>query len=87
MGIDVVMTDGLSEQPLGQLIQAARGALYEEASSILSDSQENYVPVDEGVLRREAYQDHPVHDAFRTNCGSFWTRVQIYDTATSDPGA
>lgn len=27
-----------------------------------------------------AYQTHPTHDAFRETCGSFWTRVQIYDS-------
>ena len=32
----------------------------------------------------DAYQVHPVHDAFRANCASFWTRVQIYDVNTSD---
>jgi hypothetical protein len=28
----------------------------------------------------EAYQVHPVHDRFREEFGSFWTRVQIYDS-------
>jgi sugar phosphate isomerase/epimerase len=28
----------------------------------------------------DAYQVHPVHDRFRETCGSFWTRVQIYDS-------
>ena len=26
------------------------------------------------------YQVHPVHDRFRDECGSFWTRVVIYDS-------
>lgn len=28
----------------------------------------------------DEYQVHPVHDRFRDECGSFWTRVQIYDS-------
>ena len=27
----------------------------------------------------EAYQVHPVHDAFRANCSPLWERVKIYD--------
>ncbi len=27
----------------------------------------------------DAYQDDPIHDAFRNDCGTFWDRVQIYD--------
>ena len=27
-----------------------------------------------------AYQTHPIHDAFREKCGSFWTKVVIYDS-------
>ncbi len=27
----------------------------------------------------DAYQVHPIHDKFREDCESFWTRVQIYD--------
>lgn len=29
---------------------------------------------------QDVYQDHPIHDRFRDECGSFWTRVQIYDS-------
>lgn len=28
----------------------------------------------------DLYQEHPIHDAFRDNCGSFWTQVKIYDS-------
>ncbi|HEX6070351.1 MAG TPA: Dabb family protein [Longimicrobiaceae bacterium] len=28
----------------------------------------------------DVYQEHPVHDRFRDECGSFWTRVLIYDS-------
>jgi len=28
----------------------------------------------------DAYQDHPVHDRFRNECSSFWTRVLIYES-------
>lgn len=31
---------------------------------------------DEG---HDAYQVHPVHDAFREQCGSLWSEVKIYD--------
>jgi len=30
----------------------------------------------------DAYQDHPVHDAFRDTCSSFWAQVRIFDTQT-----
>jgi hypothetical protein len=28
----------------------------------------------------DAYQVHPTHDKFRTECGHLWSRVQIYDS-------
>ena len=28
---------------------------------------------------QDAYQVHPVHDAFRKECGSFWSKIVIYD--------
>ena len=28
----------------------------------------------------DRYQDDPVHDRFRKNCGSFWTSVRIFDS-------
>ena len=28
----------------------------------------------------DAYQGHPVHDRFRTECSPFWTKVQIFDS-------
>ena len=30
----------------------------------------------------DAYQIDPLHDRFREECGSFWTRVLIYDSIT-----
>ena len=32
----------------------------------------------------DAYQVHPVHDRFRSECGGFWTAVRIYDSVTED---
>ena len=32
----------------------------------------------------DAYQVHPVHDRFRSECGGFWTAVRIYDSITED---
>lgn len=29
-----------------------------------------------------AYQVDPVHDRFRDECGSFWTKVRIYDSVS-----
>jgi hypothetical protein len=26
------------------------------------------------------YQEHPVHDRFRKDCSSFWTKVRIFDS-------
>ena len=28
----------------------------------------------------DAYQEHPVHDAFRRECTRYWRKVQIYDS-------
>jgi stress responsive alpha/beta barrel protein len=28
---------------------------------------------------QDAYQVHPVHDAFRENCGGSWKKIVIYD--------
>ena len=28
----------------------------------------------------DAYQEHPVHDRFRTECGAFYTTVRIFDS-------
>ena len=30
----------------------------------------------------DRYQVHPVHDVFREKCGTFWSRVLIYDSVT-----
>lgn len=30
----------------------------------------------------DVYQEHAVHDAFRDNCSTFWTKVQIYDSVS-----
>ena len=30
----------------------------------------------------QAYQVHPEHDAFRAECGGFWSKVQIFDSVT-----
>lgn len=38
---------------------AAPGALYEEGLAIMADSQSNYVPVDEGVLRASGHVTPP----------------------------
>ena len=34
----------------------------------------------ENAAAEEAYQKHPIHDTFREKCGSFWSKVQIFDT-------
>ena len=33
----------------------------------------------------DAYQTHPTHDVFRSECSSFWSRVQIYDLDSPQP--
>jgi hypothetical protein len=30
----------------------------------------------------DPYQEHPVHDRFREECGSCWTAVRIYDSVS-----
>ena len=32
------------------------------------------------MAAHDVYQEHPIHDAFRNTCGSFWTQVKIYDS-------
>lgn len=34
----------------------------------------------EDKAAQDAYQVDPIHDAFRDDCGTFWERVQIYDS-------
>jgi hypothetical protein len=36
----------------------------------------------EDEAAHDRYQVHPVHDVFRETCGTFWSRVQIYDSIT-----
>ena len=31
----------------------------------------------------DAYQVHPVHDAFRENCAGFWKKIVIYDAVSA----
>ncbi|TVR47010.1 MAG: Dabb family protein [Planctomycetota bacterium] len=31
------------------------------------------------VAAHDAYQDHPIHHAFITECRDLWARVQVYD--------
>jgi len=32
---------------------------------------------------QDAYQVHPVHDAFRENCGGSWNKIVIYDAVSA----
>jgi hypothetical protein len=32
---------------------------------------------------QDAYQVHPVHDAFRENCGGSWKKIVIYDAVSA----
>jgi stress responsive alpha/beta barrel protein len=32
----------------------------------------------------EAYQSHPVHDRFRSECGSLYGSIRIYDSVTAE---
>jgi len=32
---------------------------------------------------QDAYQVHPVHDAFRENCGGSWKKIVIYDAISA----
>lgn len=43
---------------------------YSYALTVVFDDQEAH----------DAYQIDPVHDRFRDECGTFWTRVLIYDS-------
>jgi hypothetical protein len=32
---------------------------------------------------QDAYQVHPVHDAFRVNCKGSWKKIVIYDAVSA----
>ena len=49
---------------------------YNYALTLIFDDKEGH----------DAYQVHPVHDRFRTECAPFWTAVRIYDSV-GDAGA
>jgi len=36
----------------------------------------------DGDAGHEAYQTHPVHDKFREECSTFWSKVLIYDAVS-----
>ena len=38
-------------------------------------------------IAHDAYQAHPTHDVFRAKCSAYWSRVQIYDVNTLEPGS
>ena len=42
------------------------------------------VVVFEDQAAHDAYQEDPVHDAFRDTCSSLWTDVRIYDFVGAD---
>ena len=54
------LTDGL-EAFLAQIPDAVIAALYQEAEAIMTDSEENYVPVEFGVLRDSGTVMEPEH--------------------------
>jgi hypothetical protein len=33
----------------------------------------------EDLAAHDAYQTHPIHDAFHARCEKYWTRVVVYD--------
>jgi stress responsive alpha/beta barrel protein len=34
----------------------------------------------------DTYQVHPIHERFRTECGTFWTSVRIFDSVSEVSG-
>ena len=38
------------------------------------------IVVFENAAAEADYQKHPIHDTFREKCGTFWNKVQIYDS-------
>lgn len=38
------------------------------------------IVVFDDAAAEEGYQKHPIHDTFREKCGSFWSKVQIFDS-------
>ena len=33
----------------------------------------------EDLAAHDAYQIHPIHDAFHSRCAKYWTKVAVYD--------
>jgi hypothetical protein len=90
------LRDDLSEEQLSQFVQKASALT--KIESVRHGWLGVPAPTDRPIIDRsysyaltvvfddeagqDLYQDHPVHDRFRDECGSFWTRVLIYDSVT-----
>jgi stress responsive alpha/beta barrel protein len=42
------------------------------------------VLVFDDAAAHDAYQSHPVHDRFRSECGSLYSSIRIYDSVTAE---
>ena len=88
------LADDLSEEKRAQFVEQARALTRIEA--VKHGWRGMPAPTDRPIIERsytyaltvvfddqeahDAYQVDPVHDRFRDDCGSFWKRVQIYDS-------
>lgn len=88
------LADDLSEENRARFVEQARALTTIE--SVRHGWLGTPAPTDRPVIERsysyaltvvfddqaahDEYQVHPVHDRFRDECGSFWTRVLIYDS-------
>ena len=88
------LADDLSEEKRAQFVEQARALTRIE--SVKHGWLGMPAPTDRPIIERsysyaltvvfddqeahDAYQVDPVHDRFRDDCGSFWKRVQIYDS-------
>ncbi len=60
MDVTFDISSQLSALPLEQLLHAAEAALFEEAEAIMARSKDEFVPVDEGILRASGHVQLPV---------------------------
>ena len=88
------LADDLPEEKRAQFVEQARALT--RIDSVKHGWLGTPAPTDRPIIERgysyaltvvfvdqeahDAYQVDPVHDRFRDDCGSFWKRVQIYDS-------
>ena len=80
---DELLTYREGLQSLIDIENVALGYIGQPASTDrpIIDSTFSYslVLIFDGQENHDLYQDDPVHEKFRVNCGDFWEKIVIYD--------